>query len=141
VNDVLQGEGLVRRNDEAASAAGDQQRPGQDRRCVWAGPAMSAISHNPLLAALCRSITAIQIGLAVKLSGGSIEDWRRAAGSLHRARMGIADRSGPRGLTAAHFRSWADTVAKVASERSQSKCAKQPNPDERTFESTLQPSV
>ena len=35
----------------------------------------------------------------------------------------------------------ADTVAKVASERSESKCAKQPNPDERTFESTLQPSV
>jgi hypothetical protein len=35
----------------------------------------------------------------------------------------------------------ADTVAKVASERSATKCAKQPNPDERTFESTFQPSV
>jgi GntR family transcriptional regulator, transcriptional repressor for pyruvate dehydrogenase complex len=52
---------------------------------------LSAISHNPLLAALCRSITEIQIGLAVKLSGGSIKDWRRVAGSLHDARMEIVD--------------------------------------------------
>jgi DNA-binding FadR family transcriptional regulator len=52
---------------------------------------LSAISHNPLLAALCRSITEIQIGIAVKLSGGSVEDWRRVAGSLHRARMDIVD--------------------------------------------------
>jgi DNA-binding FadR family transcriptional regulator len=52
---------------------------------------LSAISHNPLLAALCRSITEIQIGLAVKLSGGSIKDWRRVAGSLHQARLEIVD--------------------------------------------------
>jgi DNA-binding FadR family transcriptional regulator len=52
---------------------------------------LSAISHNPLLAVLCRLITEIQIGLAVKLSGGTIEHWRRVAGSLHRARMDIVD--------------------------------------------------
>jgi GntR family transcriptional regulator, transcriptional repressor for pyruvate dehydrogenase complex len=52
---------------------------------------LSAISQNPLLAALCRSIIEIQIGLAVKLSGGNIEDWRRVAGSLHTARVEIVD--------------------------------------------------
>jgi GntR family transcriptional regulator, transcriptional repressor for pyruvate dehydrogenase complex len=52
---------------------------------------LSAISHNPLLGALCRSITEIQIGIAVKLSGGSVEDWRRVAGSLDRARVDIVD--------------------------------------------------
>jgi DNA-binding FadR family transcriptional regulator len=52
---------------------------------------LSAISHNPLLAALCRFITDIQIGLAVALSGGSTDDWRRVAGSLHRTRMDIVD--------------------------------------------------
>lgn len=54
---------------------------------------LSAISHNPLLAALCRSITEIQIGLAVELSGGSTGDWGRVAGapSLRRIRMDIAE--------------------------------------------------
>jgi DNA-binding FadR family transcriptional regulator len=52
---------------------------------------LSAISHNPLLAALCRFITEIQIGLAVELSGGSTEDWRRVAGSLHKTRMDIVE--------------------------------------------------
>ncbi len=52
---------------------------------------LSALSRNPLLAALCRSITEIKIGLAVKLSGGSKDAWRRVAGSLHLARMDIVD--------------------------------------------------
>lgn len=54
---------------------------------------LSAISHNPLLAALCRSITEIQIGLAVELSGGSTGDWGRIAGSLtlYQIRMDIAE--------------------------------------------------
>jgi DNA-binding FadR family transcriptional regulator len=52
---------------------------------------LSAISHNPLLAALCRFITEIQIGLAVEISGGSTEDWRRVAGTLHKRRMDIAE--------------------------------------------------
>lgn len=52
---------------------------------------LSAISGNPLLAALCRCVTQIQLGLAAELSGNSEEDWRRIAGSLHEARMEIVD--------------------------------------------------
>jgi GntR family transcriptional regulator, transcriptional repressor for pyruvate dehydrogenase complex len=52
---------------------------------------LSGISHNPLLAALCRFITDAQIGLAVKLSGGSTGDWGRVAGSLQPARVSIVD--------------------------------------------------
>jgi DNA-binding FadR family transcriptional regulator len=62
---------------------------------------LSAISHNPLLAALCRFITAIQIGLAVELSGRSTEDWRRVAGALHRMRMDIVDAIAERDATKA----------------------------------------
>jgi GntR family transcriptional repressor for pyruvate dehydrogenase complex len=42
---------------------------------------LSEISHNPLLAALCRAITEIQMGLAVELSGTSAGDWGQIAGS------------------------------------------------------------
>jgi DNA-binding FadR family transcriptional regulator len=52
---------------------------------------LSALSRNQLLTALCRSITEIKIGLAVKLSGGSSEAWRRIAGSLHQTRLDIVD--------------------------------------------------
>jgi DNA-binding FadR family transcriptional regulator len=52
---------------------------------------LSAISHHPLLAALCRSITEIQIGLAVELSGGSLDSWRRVAGALHKTRIDIVE--------------------------------------------------
>jgi DNA-binding FadR family transcriptional regulator len=62
---------------------------------------LSVISHNPLLAALCRSITQIQIGLAVKLSGGSIEGWQRVAQLLYRVRMDIVDAIAERDSTRA----------------------------------------
>jgi GntR family transcriptional regulator, transcriptional repressor for pyruvate dehydrogenase complex len=52
---------------------------------------LSAISHNPLLAALCRFITQIQIGLAVELSKETSEDWGRVPRSLSKARMEIVD--------------------------------------------------
>jgi DNA-binding FadR family transcriptional regulator len=54
---------------------------------------LSAISHNPLLAALCRSITEIQMGIAVELSGGSTGDWGQIAGAprLYEIRMEIAE--------------------------------------------------
>jgi DNA-binding FadR family transcriptional regulator len=52
---------------------------------------LSAISHNPLLAALCRVITEFQIGLAVELSGGSKQGWLRLAGSLHPMRMDLVE--------------------------------------------------
>src|SRR5882757_5899797 len=52
---------------------------------------LSQISHNPLLAALCRFITQVQIGLAVELSKGSPEEWGRVPRSLSKARVDIAD--------------------------------------------------
>jgi DNA-binding FadR family transcriptional regulator len=52
---------------------------------------LSAISHNPLLAALCRFITQIQIGLAVELAKGSTEEWGRIPRSLNKVRMDIVD--------------------------------------------------
>ncbi|HEX3783631.1 MAG TPA: GntR family transcriptional regulator [Pseudonocardiaceae bacterium] len=60
---------------------------------------LSAISHNPLLAALCRFITQVQIGLALELSKENNEDWGRVPRSLSKARMDIVDalarRDGP----------------------------------------------
>ncbi|MGQ7932267.1 FadR/GntR family transcriptional regulator [Paraburkholderia sp. D1E] len=44
-------------------------------------------SGNPLLAALCRFLTTIQIGLATELSGGTVESWRATTGSLSRERQ------------------------------------------------------
>jgi DNA-binding FadR family transcriptional regulator len=52
---------------------------------------LSEISHNPLLAALCRFIAEVQIGLAVKLSGGEGGDWGQVAGALHPERLRIVD--------------------------------------------------
>jgi DNA-binding FadR family transcriptional regulator len=52
---------------------------------------LSAISHNPLVAALCRVITEIQIGLAVELSGGSTKGWLRIGGSMHPMRLDIVE--------------------------------------------------
>ncbi|MFF1640243.1 GntR family transcriptional regulator [Streptomyces sp. NPDC058246] len=52
---------------------------------------LSEISHNPLLAALCRFISEVQIGLAVKLSGGEDGDWGRVADTLQPGRMRIVD--------------------------------------------------
>jgi GntR family transcriptional repressor for pyruvate dehydrogenase complex len=52
---------------------------------------LAAISHNPLLAALCRIITVIQVGLSVELSKGSAEEWGAIPRSLHQARVDIVD--------------------------------------------------
>jgi DNA-binding FadR family transcriptional regulator len=60
---------------------------------------LSAISHNPLLAALCRFITQVQIGLALELSRETMEEWGRVPRSLAKARMDVVDavarRDGP----------------------------------------------
>lgn len=55
--------------------------------------ALSEISHNPLLSALCRSITEIQVGLSVELSGGDVGEWGQVAGSrsLHAIRLKIVE--------------------------------------------------
>ncbi|MER5791439.1 GntR family transcriptional regulator [Streptomyces sp. NPDC001980] len=50
---------------------------------------LGEISHNPLLAALCRFISEMQIGLGVKLSGGEGGTFGRVAGPLHTERMRI----------------------------------------------------
>ena len=53
---------------------------------------LAEISHNPLLAALSRFITEVQVGLAVKLSGASGGgDWGQVAGALQPERLGIVD--------------------------------------------------
>lgn len=55
---------------------------------------LAEISHNPLLAALSRFITEVQVGLAVKLSGasgGGGGDWGQVAGALQPERLGIVD--------------------------------------------------
>jgi GntR family transcriptional repressor for pyruvate dehydrogenase complex len=67
---------------------------------------LSAISHNPLLAALCRVITEFQIGLAVELSGGSTQGWLRVGGRLHPMRLelveAIEQRDAPRAVQLVH---------------------------------------
>ncbi|MEB8336962.1 FadR/GntR family transcriptional regulator [Streptomyces endophyticus] len=50
---------------------------------------LSEISRNPLLAALSRFITEMQIGIAVQLSGGDDGDFGRVSGPLHAERMRI----------------------------------------------------
>jgi DNA-binding FadR family transcriptional regulator len=52
---------------------------------------LSEISHNPLLAALCRFIAELQIGLAVKMSGGETGSWGQVAGALQPDRVRIVD--------------------------------------------------
>ncbi|MGF6243671.1 GntR family transcriptional repressor for pyruvate dehydrogenase complex [Paraburkholderia sp. GAS38] len=46
-------------------------------------------SGNPLLAALCRFFTGLQIGLARELSGGTVESWRATTGSIGKERQRV----------------------------------------------------
>ena len=62
---------------------------------------LSEVSHNPLLAALCRFITQVQIGLSVELSKGNTKEWGRVPQSLHKARMDIVDTIARRDAAAA----------------------------------------
>jgi DNA-binding FadR family transcriptional regulator len=93
---------------------------------------LSTISHNPLLAALCRFITEIQIGLAIELSGGH---WRRGAGSLHRKRMEIVDAIAGRDATAAVqlIREYHRTVIKRVQTSPRAKEMKETDPELTTF--------
>ncbi|MFJ4790035.1 FadR/GntR family transcriptional regulator [Streptomyces sp. NPDC088794] len=50
---------------------------------------LATISHNPLLAALCRFITEMQIELAVKLAESDNRDFVQVVNSLHTERMRI----------------------------------------------------
>ena len=62
---------------------------------------LSSISHNPLLAALSKAITEIQIGMAVELSGGERGGFGRVAGSMYDARIDIVDAVARRDAAAA----------------------------------------
>jgi hypothetical protein len=52
---------------------------------------LSAISHNPLLAAVSKAINEIQIGMALELSGGARGGFGRVAGPMYQARIDIVD--------------------------------------------------
>jgi DNA-binding FadR family transcriptional regulator len=85
---------------------------------------LSAISHNPLLAALCRVITEFQIGLAVELSGGSAQSWLRVGGTMHPMRLelvsAIEERDAARAVQLVH-----DYHAKVIARTKSSPRAKE----------------
>src|SRR5882757_2339214 len=51
----------------------------------------SELSGNPLLAALCRFLVDVQVGLALETSGGELADWRRVVGVLQPERLAIVD--------------------------------------------------
>ncbi|MFE2040932.1 FadR/GntR family transcriptional regulator [Streptomyces sp. NPDC059477] len=57
---------------------------------------LAEISHNPLLAALCRFVNEMQIGLSVKLSGSEEGGWGQVAGALQPGRMRIVTAIGTR---------------------------------------------
>lgn len=52
---------------------------------------LAAISHNPLLAGLCRIISSIQIGVAVELSRATNDAWGRIPRAMHADRLAIVD--------------------------------------------------
>jgi GntR family transcriptional regulator, transcriptional repressor for pyruvate dehydrogenase complex len=52
---------------------------------------LSAMSHNALLAALCRALVELQVGLALDVSGGKLSSWKRVAGGLHAERLRIVE--------------------------------------------------
>lgn len=52
---------------------------------------LAEISHNPLLAALCRFITEMQLGVALKVSRGESRDWGQVSSRMNEGRIGIAD--------------------------------------------------
>jgi GntR family transcriptional repressor for pyruvate dehydrogenase complex len=52
---------------------------------------LSAMSHNPLLAALSKALVELQVGLALDLSGGKLAAWKKVAGGLHEERLRIVE--------------------------------------------------
>jgi hypothetical protein len=49
------------------------------------------MSHHPLLAALCRAIVDIQIGLAVEHAGEHSRSWKNVWGELGKLRLDIVE--------------------------------------------------
>jgi len=52
---------------------------------------LAEISHNALLAALCRFLADVQVELAFEMSGGRVSEWRRVAGGLHPDRLALVE--------------------------------------------------
>jgi GntR family transcriptional repressor for pyruvate dehydrogenase complex len=52
---------------------------------------LAEISHNPLLATLCRFLIDLQIDWALERSRGELDSWKRMVGGLHTERMNIVD--------------------------------------------------
>jgi DNA-binding FadR family transcriptional regulator len=62
--------------------------------------ALTAASHNPMLAAMCKAFTEIHIGMDVDLSGDDSGDWGRVVTSLYPRRIAIVDAIARRDPTA-----------------------------------------
>jgi DNA-binding FadR family transcriptional regulator len=52
---------------------------------------LAGISHNPLLAGLCRIISSIQIGVAVELSRAAGDTWGSIPRAMHAERLAIVE--------------------------------------------------
>jgi DNA-binding FadR family transcriptional regulator len=81
---------------EQLRAAAEKTRETGDMRAAGAAlhefsVLLAAISHNPLVAALCRALSEIQIGIAVDLSGADPAAWYKGTGSMYSARLTIVD--------------------------------------------------
>ena len=100
---------VERASDQEIAALREAARRSGEITDTESGPAallhffvtLAQISHNPLLAALCRFITQVQIGVAVELSKDSPHEWGRVPRSLSTARMDIVDAIARRAAPAA----------------------------------------
>ena len=73
------------------TAAELSAEPGDAEALVRYFVTLAEISGNPLLTALCRFITQVQVGLAVELAKGGNQEWGRLPRSQAKARMEIVD--------------------------------------------------
>jgi DNA-binding FadR family transcriptional regulator len=95
---------------------------------------LSAIAHNPLLAALCKALTEIQIGMAVELSGGNSDDWGRVVGAMYRDRIAIVDAISRRDPAAADLvRAYHRRVIERTRTLPRAKTIRETDPDLTTF--------
>ena len=96
--------------------------------------ALAALSHNPLLAALCKALTEIQLGIAAELSNGDVS---RVAGSLYDDRIAIVDAIARRDATAPNLiRDYHQEVVKRAANLPRTKKIRKTDPDLTAFLST-----
>lgn len=52
---------------------------------------LAAISHNPLLSALCKSLVELQVELALRLLGKQVAPWKKIAGALYADRILVVE--------------------------------------------------